>query len=94
MTIDPTCDSDGASTTWEWRKVKIRSAAPQGGSATKSLRKASQPDVKRREAVSLVVKYVGGPESCWLVRRGSRSWRAPGHMALEDLMNALGVRDL
>jgi hypothetical protein len=37
---------------------------------------------------------VGGPESSWLVQRGDVAWRAPGHMALEDLCNRLGLTDL
>jgi hypothetical protein len=50
--------------------------------------------VRKREAVTLVVKYVGGPESCWLIRRGTIAYRAPGCMALEDVMNRLGLVDL
>lgn len=91
-TIDDGCDEiGGPSTTWEWRRVKIRSAAPQGGSATQSLRKVSTVRLRRRDTHTLVIRYVGGPESCWLVRLGSRAWRAPGHMALEDLMTRLGL---
>ena len=92
MSIRDGYDSDGGpSTTWEWRRVKIRSAAPQGGSATQSLRKASTVRLRRRDTHTLVIRYVGGPESCWLVRLGTRAWRAPGHMALEDLMVRLGL---
>lgn len=84
----------GPSTTWEWRRVKIRSAAPQGGSATKELRSRKRVTLRRRDTHTLVIRYVGGPESCWLVRLGTRAWRAPGHMALEDLMVRLGLEAL
>lgn len=87
-------DGIGGSTTWEWRRVRIKPAAPQGGSATQSHDPASTVPARRRDAHTITVKYLGGPESCWLVRRGGRAWRAPGWMALEDLMNALGLTEL
>jgi hypothetical protein len=94
VSIERASDEFGPSTTWAWRKVKIKPSTRRDTALRSNSAAAAEPDIHRREAFTVVIKYVGGPESSWLVRRGRRAWRAPGHMALEDLMNALGATRL
>lgn len=75
-----------ASTTYEWRKVRIRSA-PAGESAPAG--SSTQLGRRRRDryrAHTVVVKYHGGPESSWIVYVGKECWRFPGYTALDDVM--------
>lgn len=82
-------DKNRPSTTWEWRKVKIQSA-PAG-----EQRAAGAPQAvgrRVRDAYiprSVTFRYRGGPESSWVFQVGSRSWRYPGHLCLDDVLRHL-----
>jgi hypothetical protein len=82
-------DTRSASTTWEWRTVRIArppkaasDSRPKGGHT--SLR-TWEP----RDPLTITVVYRGGGE-CWyqVVSRG-RTLRFPGAMALHDVMRAI-----
>lgn len=76
-----------SSTTWEWRKTKIRRpAGGHSGSAPKALRWFRLPPRDPRQVLTVTVKLRGGPE-CWyeLHARGQVG-RFPGWVALHDVM--------
>lgn len=75
------------STTWEWRRVKIKApAAPQGGSAAKPHRFRGLAPWARRDPLTLTVRYRGG-EECWIeVKSRGRTARYPGHLSLYDVL--------
>ena len=86
--IDP--NACPPSTTWEWRKTKIR-RPPE---ATARLPKAARrwyhlPMRDRRKPLTLTISYRGGPE-CWyeIHARGSIG-RFPGYAALHDVMTEI-----
>lgn len=78
------------STTWEWRKTKIRSA-PQATqhSQPKAARWYHMRMRDRRKPLTLTITYRGGSE-CWyeIHARGSIG-RFPGHFSLHDVMAAI-----
>jgi hypothetical protein len=83
----PESNSSSISTTWAWKKVKMRglphpegTAAPQGRPFSRFGRRS------RRERTWIQVQYRGGPESSWLICRGTSCRRFPGHLCLEDVL--------
>lgn len=78
------------STTWEWKRVKMRRpAGGQTGRAAPLRRWYLLPPWPPRKPLSLSVKFRGGQE-CWyeIHARGS-SGRVPGTIALHDLMSEI-----
>ena len=76
-----------ASTTWEWRKVKIKAAPAQGSSLAKPVR--TPLNLRRRnrnQPIWLKAKYRGGAESSWTFEFRDILWRVPGWWSVEDLM--------
>lgn len=75
------------STTFEWRKVRIRQRPEGQRHSTRSksgfLRLFPQP---RRREVRMTVVHRGGAESWWLVKARGEHQVFPGHVALEDVM--------
>jgi hypothetical protein len=78
------------STTWEWRKVKMK-PPPAGHStaAPKASRWYGLARWPRRRPLTLTIAYRGGPESWWLVTSRGRHGVFPGHLCLEDVMRAV-----
>lgn len=75
------------STSWEWRKVKMK-PPPAGHSTARAKRGRWHrfPQWPRTRALTLTVAYRGGPESWWLVTARGEHGVFPGHLALEDVM--------
>jgi hypothetical protein len=75
------------STTWEFRKVKIREPRPeaQHGSA-KPRRFALLPKRDRRSRLTITLAYKGGAEAWWVIEARGRTAAFPGHRALHDVM--------
>jgi len=79
-----------SSTTWEWRRVKIRRPPEGTGTARRSRsswRLRSPWD--RREKITLKVLYLGGPECRYMIEaRGLRGYFS-GAICLEDVMSRI-----
>jgi hypothetical protein len=86
VTLNDLPNKRTASTTWEWRRVKIRT--PPSGPAAQPPKGSSPPlsSWPRREALTITVHHRGGAESWWEIRARGRVWRRPGHHALEDVL--------
>lgn len=88
MTIDPLAAAGLASTTFEFKQVRIVKR-PQGPSNTAA---EGRPPLNRRnarDAITLTVKYRGGAEGWWEVKARGREWRFPGVYALHDVMRVV-----
>lgn len=75
------------STTWAWKRVKMRSSA--GGQRDSSRVKRGFRRLgryPRSEALRITVKYRGGAEAWWLVQARGCVEAFPGHLAFEDVM--------
>lgn len=87
MPSDEVVEQSFPSTTYEWRKVKIK--RPAGGQSTvrrsrrSFLRLTPQP---RTRPVRITVTYRGGAESWWLVEARGEREALPGHWSLDDVM--------
>lgn len=85
-----------ASTTWEFRRVRVR-RAPQAPASAAAAGRSSRwrrfPRRNPRDRIQLVVKSRGGPE-CWyeISARGETN-RYPGWVALHDLMRDINQSD-
>lgn len=78
------------STTWEFRKVRVRPAPP--GQGTQCVGGASPAKLRPRRAekpLSVTVRFRGGPEASWLIEYRGVAWRFPGHVALHDALTFL-----
>ncbi len=78
------------STTWEWRRVKIR-RPPEAhkGSAAKPHRWQSLPRRNARERLILTVSHRGGPESWWQIESRGRTVRMPGWLSIDELFGEI-----
>jgi hypothetical protein len=78
------------STTWQWKKVKIK--PPPAGHDTARAKRGPWRRFgvwPRHRPLVLTVRHRGGSESWWLVEaRGSHA-AFPGHLALEDVMRVV-----
>lgn len=92
--VDQPWDNNRASTNWAWRKVKIPEAHPARGA--RAAASSSKPLGRRyqTEAFTIVLRYRGGAESSWLVRRGGKYWRIPGWLCFDDAMRRVAEVDL
>lgn len=80
-------DACSVSTTWAYRKIKLRSA-PQANS-TGRRRRSSRSSLRRRDArerLSIVITYRGGAEAWWLIEARGERWTFPGHRCLHDVL--------
>lgn len=76
-----------ASTTWAWRKVKLRAVPPgQGIASPKATPSRFCLAPKRGQWLQIEVRYHGGSESSYVLRYRGNSWRFPGWMALADVL--------
>lgn len=75
------------STTWEWRRVKMK-PPPAGHSTARAKRGRwyGLPTWPRQRKLSVELTWRGGPESWWLVKARGRHGVFPGHAAIEDVM--------
>ena len=86
MATQPDPNKRTASTTYAWRKVKIR---PSGDSPSKTSPKASSSALKpwpRGASLSVTIKHRGGAESWWEITARGHVWRRPGHLLLDDVL--------
>jgi len=81
-------DVDEASTTWEWRRVKV-SRAPQATPQSRRRRgRWYHLGRKPRDTpTTLVLQWRGGAQSWWLVTARGSTGVFPGCAALEDIMH-------
>jgi len=78
------------STTWSWEYRKIRVLRRQApGKTARSALSGRLPHWNRREPLTITVKYRGGAESWVELRARGRTWRAPGHLALFDVLSEI-----
>lgn len=75
------------STTWEWRRVRVR-AAPAGQDTARAQRGRWHGLTRwpRTQGLTVTIAYRGGPQSWWLVTARGRHGVFPGCAALEDVM--------
>lgn len=78
------------STNWEWRKVKMR-AAPAGDSGV--CNEVAPPRSRRKrdahKALTIIVRYRGGPSASWLIQYRGLTRRFEGHLAVHDVLSYL-----
>lgn len=79
-----------SSTTWEYRKVKIR-RPPDGhiDSRPKAGHFHGLPPRPIREPITLTVSWRGGGEAWYEVKARGRTGRFPGWLGLHDVMMAI-----
>lgn len=83
-------NTSSGSTTWEWKRVKKRSASAPAGDSPSAAR-TSQP-VRRRDSHSplwIEVRYRGGASCSYLISFRGRKRRFDGVEALHDVMRVL-----
>lgn len=81
------------STTWEWRRVKIR-RAPEAPANQRGEAAPPSPLVQRnpRDPLTLTLKLRGGAE-CWCeVQTRGRTFRYPGATAIYDIVEDINRR--
>lgn len=86
MEPSPEIERLSESTTWAWRRVKIR-RPPQAENTARAKRApiTSLLPWPRKRPMHLEIRYRGGPE-CWVeIRARGRVIRRPGTEALADL---------
>lgn len=79
-----------ASTTWEWKKAKIR--RPAGGqqhSAPKGRRFFHLPQRDWRRPTTLTIKYRGGPEGWVEIHARGSIARYPGYVCILDILKEI-----
>lgn len=87
MSIQQQSDECSVSTTWAFRKVKIRTAPQANGTARR--RRSSKLSLRRRDArerLSIVIMYRGGSEAWWVIEARGERWTFPGHRSLHDAL--------
>lgn len=102
LTFDRTCTTPGGmtspidsnpsspSTTWGWRRVRIRPAPQANTTATPK----GSPHTKRalrdrRKPLTVTVVYRGGPECWYELRARGLVVRRPGYICIHDALMAL-----
>lgn len=87
MAVDPTSEQAFPSTTWAWKRTKIRT--PPAGQTTARAKRGRWHGLAtwpRTRPLTVTIRYRGGAESYWLVSCRGRSGVFPGCAALEDVM--------
>lgn len=82
------------STTWEWKRVKVR--RPAGGQNTASTERRGPfglPPRNPRDPLTIKVKYRGGSEAYYEIHARGRVFRRPGTVALHDIMQEINCSD-
>jgi len=78
------------STTWEWRKVRVRARTPAPGSAARAKRAPLRLSPRSwREPLTCVIRYRGGREAWVEIRARGTTLRVPGHLAVVDVVARL-----
>ena len=78
------------STTFAWKRVKIKVSPPENGAGPLAVPSASLVRYRdRAQPVYLWLRHSGGAESWWLVACRGKEWRFPGHAQIEDIGAAL-----
>lgn len=76
------------STTWTWRRVKLRRpAGGQGDSAADRRHPSALRKRNPREPLQVRVVYRGGPEAWWELSARGVTIRRPGSCALHDVLS-------
>jgi hypothetical protein len=77
-----------ASTTFEWRRVKIRTP-PAGHNKARAKRGRWRHLGRwpRTQDLTITIRYRGGAESWWLVKARGSQGAFPGHASIEDVMS-------
>jgi hypothetical protein len=78
------------STLWAWQRVEIKPPArakQQPAEGSPSRRRLSMRAM--RALTPMVMRYRGGPECWWEITCRGQVYRAPGHMALHDVMRRI-----
>ncbi len=85
--LDPEIEQPFSSTTWEWRRVKIR-RPPEANEtvSAKPKRWSGLPSRRPREKVMLTVHYRGGPEAWYQIEARGRTGNFHGATAIHDVM--------
>lgn len=86
----PTANTRSASTTWAYKRVKVR--RPAGGqkpSGPQARRWALRAPRNPREPLTLTIKYRGGPEAWYEVHARGEIGRMPGVTSIHDLMEEI-----
>ncbi len=87
MDPSPAIEQPFPSTTFAWKKVKMK--PPPAGHETARAKRGrwhGLPTWPRRRLSRLEVYWRGGAESWWYVGARGRYGVFPGHMAIEDVM--------
>lgn len=90
MARDDATDDAAPSTTWEWKRVKMRRQPTPHQSEAEGRRRL--PALRARDyrnRISLSVEYSGGPEAWWVIHARGREYRFPGVTALHDVMESI-----
>ncbi len=90
MTTDPRIEQMFPSTTWAYKKVKMKPPpARQSGVRTKRGRWHGLATWPRSRSLTVTIAYRGGAESWWLVGARGRHGVFAGSAAIEDVMAAV-----
>ena len=90
MTAQRKSDKPEASTTWAYRKIRVRATPTEGGRVSRPEGPTTSLSYREpRRPLWIEIRYVGGLECSWLVAYRGRVRRFPGHMALHDVLTAV-----
>lgn len=88
----PSEETNGVSTTWTYRKVKMgQSAGGQRVRRPKGVPRLSRLSPRVRQGMRVV--HRGGSESWWEIEARGRTWRFPGHLVLDDVLQTIYAGD-
>lgn len=81
------------STTWEWRRVKVR-RPPEGhsGRSPKARRFFHLPPRDPRVPLNVSIKYRGGPEAWYEIHARGTIARYPGWVSIDEIMAEVNRR--
>jgi hypothetical protein len=90
VTVEPGIEHTFPSTTFVWRKVKMK-PPPAGHNSARAKRGRWRHLARwpRARSLTITVSYRGGAESWWLVKARGSQGVFPGHAQLEDVMAAV-----
>jgi hypothetical protein len=84
-------DGDGEqpfpSTTWEFKRVKVRRPPEATGTAAAEQRPSGRRRAREpRDPLGVVVRYRGGSECWWQIEARGRTYRFPGWVSIHDAL--------